>query len=84
MAILKIVPTTAISRIVPRLSKNMRFGIKYPASNIIGGSMYRKNVFGVNGDTSMRVPNNRITPIITPITISRHDSGKIRFNFGDL
>lgn len=84
VAILNIVPTTAINKIVPKLSKNRRFGMKYPASKIIGGSMYRKNVLGVSGDTSNRVPYSKITPIITPITISRHDSGKMRFNFGDL
>lgn len=80
---LNIVPTTAISRIVPRLSKNNRFGMKYPASRIIGGSIYRKKVFGVSGDTSNRATNSRITPMITPIKISRHDSGKMRFSLGD-
>lgn len=51
--------------------------MKYPASNIIGGSRYKKNVFGVRGDTSNLVPNLNRTPINTPIEINKHDSGKI-------
>lgn len=34
----------AKSRIVPILSKNGLLGMKYPASRIIGGRRYRKNV----------------------------------------
>lgn len=37
--VLKIVPTTANNKIVPRLSKNSLLGMKYPASKMIGGSM---------------------------------------------
>lgn len=81
---LNIVPTTAINNIVPKWSKNNRFGMKYPASNIIGGNIYKKNVCGVNGETSKRVPNRRRTPINTPIEINKHDSGKIWLSFGDL
>lgn len=82
---MNIVPTTAINNIVPKLSKKSRLGIKYPASKIIGGSIYKKNVFGVNGESrSIWVPNNNIMPIKTPMTIRRHDSGNILFSFGDL
>lgn len=76
--VLKIVPMTANSKIVPKWSKNRRLGIKYPASNIMGGSMYKKNVSGVRGDTcTLFVVWNNSTPITTPTTISRHDSGNI-------
>lgn len=49
--VLNTVPTTAKSKIVPRWSKNNLFGIKYPASRMIGGSIYKKNVSGVKGWT---------------------------------
>lgn len=39
VAILNIVPITAINNIVPILSKNNLFGMKYPASRMIGGNM---------------------------------------------
>jgi hypothetical protein len=43
--------------------------------------MYKKNVFGVNGDIFC-FKNNKINPMITPITIRRQDSGKTVLSFG--
>lgn len=81
--VLKIVPITANNNIVPKWSKKSLLGIKQPASKMMGGSIYRKNVSGVNGDIcTLSVVWNNNTPITTPTTISRHDSGKIEDNFG--
>ena len=75
---LKIVPTTAISRIVPRWSKNKRLGMKYPASKMMGGNMNRKNTSGVSveGGSCFEVQNNR-KPIMIPTTFKRQDSGNM-------
>ena len=48
----------------------------------MGGSIYRKNVSGVNGDSPMVFAWDRTTPTTTPTTISRQDSGNILLNFG--
>ncbi len=48
VAILKIVPSTAYTKIVIRLFQNARFGIKYPASKAIGGSKNMKKVKDVS------------------------------------
>jgi hypothetical protein len=44
---LNIVPTMAIKRMVPMLLKKSLFGMQYPASRTMGGSMNRKNTVGV-------------------------------------
>lgn len=49
---------------------------------MMGGSMYRKNVSGVSGDTWTLLAWNSRTPTITPTVISKQDSGKILLNFG--
>lgn len=36
----------------------------------------------MSGDTATSVQKNSTTPMTTPTTISRQDSGKIRCNFG--
>lgn len=51
--VLNIVPTTANNRIVPRWSKKGRFGIKYPASKMMGGSMQKKKTPGERGDKTV-------------------------------
>jgi hypothetical protein len=43
-AALMSVPKTANMMIVPKLVKNARVGIKYPASKTIGGRRYKKNI----------------------------------------
>lgn len=47
------VPTIAYSIILPQLSKNGSFSIKYPASSTIGGKIKRKNVSGLNKSLSI-------------------------------
>jgi hypothetical protein len=82
VSMLNIVPTTAMSRIVPRWSKNNRFGIKYPASRIMGGSMKRKKVSGVSVVGTLSLVRMRRKPIIMPTTMRRQDSGKMLGNLG--
>lgn len=48
--VLNIVPVTAKKSIEPRLSKNGLFGIRKPASNMMGGSMQKKKISGDTGD----------------------------------
>ena len=75
-------PTTAINKMVRKLSKNSRFGTKYPASKIMGGSMYKKKVVGVSGETWTPFTWKSIRPMRIPVRIRRHDSGKMCDNFG--
>lgn len=75
--VFQIVPITANRRMVPRLLKKSRFGIKYPASKIMGGSIKWKKVLGVSGDTCTLCVWNSSSPITSPTKISRHDSGKM-------
>jgi hypothetical protein len=51
--------------------------MKYPASRIIGGSMYRKNTSGVKVDGGWSVVRKRRNPIRIPTTIRRLIGGKI-------
>ena len=51
--VLKIVPMTAKSRIVPRWSKNGLFGIKKPASNMMGGNIQKKKMVDDSGDNTV-------------------------------
>lgn len=80
--VLNTVPTTAKSSIVPRWSKNSLLGMKYPASRMIGGSMYKKKVSGVSGCTWTLWVLSSNAPMSTPTKISRQDSGNILDSFG--
>jgi hypothetical protein len=44
---------TAKRRIVPRWSKNGLFGIKKPASNMIGGNIQKKKMVDDSGDKTV-------------------------------
>ena len=53
------------------------FGMKYPASKIIGGSMNRKKTSGVRVDGGCSEVRNRRNPMMIPTTMRRQDSGKM-------
>ena len=72
---MKMVPTMAISRMVPRLLKKSLFGMKYPASSTIGGSMNRKKMFGVRVVSGIcPAVKKTMMPTTMPRMIKRHDS----------
>ena len=75
---LKIVPTTAINNIVPSWSKNNLFGIKYPASPMIGGSRKRKKMSGVSvvGLSSSGATKKKNNPMRRPNKTRTLDSGR--------
>ena len=58
------------------------FGIKYPASRMIGGSMKRKKTFGVNVEGGCSEVRKRRNPMIIPTTMRRQDSGKMWWSLG--
>ena len=58
------------------------FGMKYPASRMIGGSMKRKKTFGVSVEGGCSDVRNRRNPMMIPTTMRRHDSGKMWCSFG--
>ena len=68
------VPTIAISKIVPRWSKNSLLGMKYPASRMMGGSMKRKKRSGVRVVGALPEVKYSRNPIRIPMTTNRHDS----------
>ena len=53
------------------------FGMKYPASRMIGGSMKRKKTSGVRVEGGCSEVRNRRNPMMIPTTMRRQDSGKI-------
>ena len=75
MNVLKIVPTTAKSRIVPKWSKNGLLGMKKPASNIMGGNMQKKNTVGERGERTSKSATKRTEPMTMPAKISQQESG---------
>ena len=53
------------------------FGMKYPASRMIGGSMKRKKTLGVRVEGGCSEVRNRRKPMMIPTTMRRQDSGKM-------
>ena len=53
------------------------FGMKYPASRMIGGSMKRKKTLGVRVEGGCSDVRKRRKPMMIPTTIKRQDSGKM-------
>ena len=64
--VLKMVPATAMRRMVPRWSKKSLLGMKYPASRMIGGSMKRKKMSGVSVVGGSSLVRNNKKPMMIP------------------
>lgn len=79
---LNIVPTTAKRRIVPKWSKKSRLGMKYPASNIMGGNIQKKKMVDDRGDNTGVFVAYKMPPMANPTTTRQQVSGNQANNFG--
>ena len=58
------------------------FGMKYPASRMMGGSMKRKNTLGVRVEGGCSLVRKSRKPMMIPTTMSRQDSGNMWCSLG--